>query len=127
MSDRSMARKRKVVKRRLLYDEGLVRRIRRDPLFTADYVNAVLKNLDNTDEPRVILIALRHLAKAYGMDEIAKAAGLRRESLYRALSAKGNPFFSTFYAVVKAVGLKLTIEPVKRSVKREKSKQIVAP
>lgn len=109
------------MKPRLLYDERLVRRIRRDPFFAADYVNGVLKDLDHTDEPRVILIALRHLAKAYGMGEIAKAAGLRRESLYRALSAKGNPFFSTFYAILKAVGLKLTIEPARQSLRRNRT------
>ncbi len=55
------------------------------------------------------------------MGEIAKAAGLRRESLYRALSAKGNPFFSTFYAILKAVGLKLTIEPARQSLRRNRT------
>ena len=44
------------------------------------------------------------------MAKIAKAAGLERESLYRALSANGNPRLSTLYAVAKAVALKLTVE-----------------
>lgn len=90
------------------YDKAVVRRIRRDPGFAAEYVKAVL---GDTDEPRVILVALRHLAQAYGMDEIARVADVRRESLYRALSPKGNPFLSTFYAIAKAVGLKLTLQP----------------
>ena len=42
--------------------------------------------------------------------KIAKAAGVKRESLYRALSERGNPRLSTLTAVLKAVGLKLTIE-----------------
>jgi probable addiction module antidote protein len=41
---------------------------------------------------------------------VAKAAGIERESLYRALSARGNPRLSTLIAVIKAVGLKLTVE-----------------
>jgi probable addiction module antidote protein len=90
------------------YDKSVVRRIRRDPRFGAEYIKAIL---GDTDDPRVILVALRHFAQAYGMDEIARVAGLRRESLYRALSRKGNPFFSTFYAIAKAVGLKPTLQP----------------
>jgi probable addiction module antidote protein len=42
--------------------------------------------------------------------KVAKAAGVERESLYRALSARGNPRWSTLVAVTKAMGLKLTVE-----------------
>ena len=45
-----------------------------------------------------------------GIAKVAKLAGIERESLYRALSAKGNPRLSTLVAVTKAVGLKLTVE-----------------
>jgi len=64
--------------------------------------------------PRVagdLLIALRRIAEARGgIAKVAKAAGIERESLYRALSARGNPRLSTLVAVTKAVGLKLTVE-----------------
>ena len=51
------------------------------------------------------------IAKAQGgMARIAKLAGIQRESLYRALSARGNPRLSTLRAVAKAVGLRLTVE-----------------
>jgi len=63
--------------------------------------------LEDDDEPRVLLIALRHLAQAQG---IAKVAGIERESLYRALSLRGNPRLSTLFAVTKAIGLRLTVE-----------------
>lgn len=53
------------------------------------------------------MLALRHLAQARG---IAKVAGIERESLYRALSRRGNPRLSTLVAVTKAIGLKLTVE-----------------
>jgi probable addiction module antidote protein len=90
------------------HDESIVRRLRRDPDFAAEYLRAAL---EDTDEPRVLLLALRHLARAEGIAKIAKAAGVQRESLYRALSADGNPRLSTLVAVTKAIGLKLTVEP----------------
>jgi probable addiction module antidote protein len=45
------------------------------------------------------------------MAKIAKAAGVPRESLYRALSASGNPRLSTLHAILKAAGLKLAVQP----------------
>jgi len=66
--------------------------------------------LEDEDEPRVLLIALRHLAQAQGIAKVAKAAGIERESLYGALSVHGNPRLSTLVAVTKAIGLKLTVE-----------------
>jgi probable addiction module antidote protein len=59
----------------------------------------------------VILIALRQIAEARGgLAKVAKDAGIQRESLYRALSNRGNPRLSTLSAVLKAVGLKLSVE-----------------
>jgi probable addiction module antidote protein len=90
------------------HDETIVRRLRNDPDFAAEYLKAAL---EDDDEPRVLLLALRHLAQAQGIARIAKAAGVQRESLYRALSTDGNPRLSTLVAVTKAIGLKLTVEP----------------
>jgi probable addiction module antidote protein len=89
------------------HDEAIVRRLRKDPDFAAEYLKSVL---EDTDEPRVLLVALRHLVQAQGIAKVAKAAGIERESLYRALSAHGNPRLSTLVAVTKAIGLKLTVE-----------------
>ena len=89
------------------HDEAKVRRLRKDPEFAAEYLKAAL---EDEDEPRVLLIALRHLAQAQGIARVAKAAGIERESLYRALSERGNPRLSTLFAVAKAVGLRLTVE-----------------
>lgn len=85
----------------------MVHRIRKDPEFAVEYLKAALPD---TSDPRVLLIALRHVAQARGIANVAKAAGVERESLYRALSANGNPRLSTLYAVAKAVGLRLTVE-----------------
>ncbi len=89
------------------HDEAIVRRLRKDPAFAVEYLKAAL---EDEDEPRVLLLALRHLARARGIAKVAKAAGVERESLYRALSARGNPRLSTLVAVTKAIGLRLTVE-----------------
>jgi probable addiction module antidote protein len=92
------------------HDEAIIRRLRKDPQFAAEYVKAAL---EDTEEPLVLLIALRHLAQARGIAKVARAAGIERESLYRALSRRGNPRLSTLVAVTKAIGLKLTVEAVR--------------
>jgi len=51
--------------------------------------------------------ALGDIARAKGMTQVAKETGLSRESLYRALSADGNPSFATVLKVTKALGLRL--------------------
>jgi probable addiction module antidote protein len=89
------------------HDQAMIRRLRQHPEFAAEYLKAAL---EDTGEPRVLLLALRHVAQARGIGKIAKAAGVQRESLYRALSANGNPRLSTLFAVAKAVGLKLTLD-----------------
>jgi probable addiction module antidote protein len=90
------------------HDEATIRELRKSPGFATEYLRAAL---EDADEPRVLLIALRRIAEARGgVAKVAKAAGIKRESLYRALSVRGNPRLSTLVAVTKAVGLKLTVE-----------------
>lgn len=90
------------------HDEVMAKRLRRDRAFAAEYLKAAM---EDTEEPRVLLIALRHVAEARGgIAKVAKAAGIERESLYRALSPRGNPRLSTLFAVTKAMGLTLTVE-----------------
>jgi probable addiction module antidote protein len=90
------------------HDRATIRELRDDPKLAAEYLRAAL---EEGDEPGVLLIALRRVAEARGgIAKVARAAGIQRESLYRALSARGNPRLSTLFAVTKAVGLKLTVE-----------------
>ena len=89
------------------HDEAMTRRLRKDPGFAAEYLKAAL---EEENEPRVLLVALRHLVRAQGIAKVAKAAGIERESLYRALSVRGNPRLSTLVAVTKAIGLRITVE-----------------
>jgi len=86
--------------------ERLVAELRADPRLAAEYLNAAAEDGD----PGVYLAALRTVAEAEGMAKVAKAAGVPRESLYRALSPGGNPRFSTLHAILKAAGLKLAVE-----------------
>ena len=90
------------------HDAAMVKELRASPHFAAQYLRAALEDVD---DPRVLLVALRRVAEARGgIAKVAKAAGVERESLYRALSANGNPRLSTLVAVTKAMGLRLTVE-----------------
>jgi probable addiction module antidote protein len=62
--------------------------------------------------------ALGVVARARGMGEIAKNAGLNRESLYKALGATGNPEFATVMRIVRALGLTLSAHPAEAPKKR---------
>jgi len=73
------------------------------------YLEAALEEND----PRLIAAALGDIARAKGMTQIAKKTGLGRESLYKALSAEGNPEFSTVLKVIAALGLQLHARPGK--------------
>lgn len=69
----------------------------------AGYLDAMLEDGD----PALVTPALGVIARAKGMSQLAQDTGLGRESLYKALSAEGNPEFSTVLKVVRALGLKL--------------------
>jgi probable addiction module antidote protein len=71
----------------------------------ANYLEAAFEDGD----PTLVAAALGDVARAKGMSQIAEAAGLGRESLYKALSADGNPEFATVLKVVQALGLRLKV------------------
>jgi probable addiction module antidote protein len=77
----------------------------RTPAEVAAYLDAWLD--EAPDDAAGIARALGDIARAKGMTQVAKDAGLSRESLYRALSAKGNPSFATVLKVARALGVKL--------------------
>ena len=77
----------------------------RTPEEMAAYLDAWLE--EAPDDAAGIAGALGNIARAKGMTQVAKDAGLSRESLYRALSAEGNPSFATVLKVAKALGVKL--------------------
>ena len=72
-------------------------------------ISAYLEEALETDDPAFITQALGTVARARGMSQIAKETGLSRESLYKALSAEGNPEFSTVIRVMQALGLRFSV------------------
>jgi probable addiction module antidote protein len=88
-----------------------VEELRADREFAVGYLKAAMESLDNPEERAGALLSLRAVAEAYGgLGAVAAQAGISRESLYRALSPKGNPTLKTLVAVLKAVGLRLSVE-----------------
>ena len=82
-----------------------------DNLKTEDDMAAYLEAALDEGDPALITAALGDIARAKGMTQIARDAGLGRESLYKALSPLGNPEFATILKVVAALGLKLHAAP----------------
>ena len=62
------------------------------------------------DAVEALLAALRQITKAQGFGVVAEKAGVPRESIYRALSPSGNPRITTLLGILKATGLKLTVQ-----------------
>ena len=79
-----------------------------DDAAVAEYMTAVLE----TDDPDLLLLALGDVARARGMAQVAKDAGLGRESLYKALSGERNPGFDTILKVVHALGIEFHAAPI---------------
>jgi probable addiction module antidote protein len=74
----------------------------------AEYMTAVLE----ANDPNLLLLALSDVARAKGMAQVAKDAGLGRESLYKALAPGAKPRFETVMKVAHALGVKFTAQPV---------------
>ncbi|MEO8856517.1 MAG: addiction module antidote protein [Burkholderiaceae bacterium] len=72
----------------------------------AEYMTAVLE----TNDPDLLLLALGDVARAKGMTQVARDAGLGRESLYKALAPGAKPRFETVMRVVRALGVKFTVQ-----------------
>jgi probable addiction module antidote protein len=94
-------------KANISHEAATIKELRDYPEFAAEYFKSAM---EDNDEPKVLLIALRQIAKARGFAKVAKKAHVERESLYRALSPGGNPRLSTLVAVTKALGLTLTVQ-----------------
>lgn len=73
----------------------------------ADYLTVVIEDGD----PALLAAALGDVARARGMTEIAKASGLTREALYKALRPDAHPRFDTIARVCAALGVKLVVQP----------------
>ena len=85
--------------------DRLIQELREDPELAVEYLNAAAEESD----PRIYIAALRTVAEAQGMAKVASAAGVPRESVYRALSEDGNPRFDTLHAILRGAGFKIAV------------------
>ena len=84
----------------------------RDKEDIAAYLDAALEEAFETKDPAAFNRALGVVARSQGVRRIAQETGYGRESLYKSLSAEGNPGFATVVAVLQSLGIRLSAVPV---------------
>lgn len=90
------------------HEDATIESFRDDPQFAADYLNSVLEDGDQEE----LMLALRRIAAAFGMKDVAENAGLNPKTLYRTLSPVGNPELRSFQAILGAMGMRLAVTPI---------------
>lgn len=94
------------------HDEAMAELYASDPAFALEIINGILEDGDQAE----LLIVLRQLAQAFGgVQAVAEQAQLNPTQLYRTLSPKGNPALSSLSAILKAMGLRLAVQPLAAS------------
>ncbi len=94
------------------HEEATIEMVRHDPDLAAEYLNSVLEDGDETD----LMLALRSISKAFGgVQEVARQAEVNAHTLYRTLSEQGNPELKTLAAILKAMGMRLAVQPIRHS------------
>ena len=88
------------------YEDDLLQALT-DPQEAAAYIEAVME----LEDPAAFSLALRQVAKAHGMAEVARRAELGEKTLFRSLGENGNPTLATLQKVLHAVGLRLSVQP----------------
>lgn len=92
------------------HNDTVVELLKADPEFAAVYLAAALDEAGEPGGQHALLTALRHIAEAQGIATVAERAGIPRESLYRALSPRGNPTLKTLLALLGATGMRLGVQ-----------------
>ncbi len=91
------------------HEEASIEMFREDPALAAEYLNSVLHDGDEAD----LMLALRSLSKAFGgVPGVARQADVNAHTLYRTLSERGNPELKTLTAILRAMGMRLAIQPL---------------
>ena len=90
------------------YDDYLTASLT-DPTEAAAYLDAIME----LEDAPALLLALRQVAKAHGMAEIARRAEVGDKTLFKALSENGNPTLDTVNKVLHAMGLRLSVTPAR--------------
>ena len=91
------------------HDEAMVEVFRADPSYAVELLNAILEDGDQGE----LLSALRQMTKAFGgAAKVAERAQLNSTHIYRALSAEGNPGIRNLSAILRAMNLRLAVQPI---------------
>ena len=97
------------------HDDAMAEVFRKDPAYAVELLNSILADGDQGE----LLIALRQMTKAFGgVSKVAEKAELNGTHIYRTLSAKGNPGIRSLSAILKAMGLRLAVQPIQRPAAR---------
>ena len=86
--------------------------LRNNPEEIGPYLDEIFDDYAHYGNTAVLLASLRVIAKVKGVTHLAEAAGMSRQGLQHALSAKGNPRFDNVNAIMHALGYRLMPEPV---------------
>lgn len=92
------------------HEEATIESFKKNPDYAAEYLNAVIEN----GEQEELMLALRRVASAFGMRDVAETAQLNPKTLYRTLSPTGNPELRSFQAILGAMGMRLAVTPLAR-------------
>lgn len=94
------------------HDEAMAELYNSEPALALEVINAILADGDQAE----LLIVLRQMAQAFGgVQAVAEQAHLNPTQLYRTLSPKGNPALSSLSAILKAMGMRLAVQPLTTS------------
>ena len=91
-------------------EEEQLREFRKDPKRATAYLNACIQVAFEENDPELVLIALSKVAKAQGITQVAKLVDVKRESLHRMLSKRGNPEWNSMFRVFKVLHLRPKLE-----------------
>lgn len=95
----------------VLHEDVQLREFRRSPGRALDYLNACIQVAFDENDPELVLTALATVAKVCGMARVAKDSKMKRESLHRMLSRRGNPEWRSIFKVFRALHVRPILEP----------------
>jgi probable addiction module antidote protein len=106
------------------HNERAIEELRDDREYAIALLQLSMESLDDPEERGGGLLAIRAVAEAYGgLGAVAAQAGISRESLYRSLSPKGNPTLKTLVAVLKTLGLRLSVAEKQQQARKSTKKR----
>ncbi len=92
------------------HDDAMAEVFRKDPAYAVELLNSILEDGEQSE----MLIALRQMTKAFGgVAKVAEQAQLNGTHIYRTLSANGNPEIRSLTAILKTMGLRLAVQPIR--------------